>query len=146
MARKKSPKMGRPPRHEGERLSKNRTFRIRGELDDRLQAAASKAGRSVSEEIEYRLEHSFRREDTTGLVKKTVREAVDYMIHLTEIGLWTPEYARKRWKGGHPAVPAFVDALIDLSNEAGVTPEEFFKNLLREKGVDPDAPDVPPDK
>jgi hypothetical protein len=56
--RKKS-KIGRPPRHEGVRLSKMRTFRIRPELDGLLQAAASKAGRSVSEEIEYRLDRSF---------------------------------------------------------------------------------------
>src|SRR5262249_8434822 len=49
----------RPPRHEGERLSKMRTFRIRPHLDELLQTAAAKAGRSVSEEIEYRLDRSF---------------------------------------------------------------------------------------
>jgi hypothetical protein len=58
MARKKS-QGGRPPRHAGEILRKNRTFRIRARLDDLLEAAANKAGRSVSEEIEYRLELSF---------------------------------------------------------------------------------------
>jgi hypothetical protein len=50
---------GRPPRHEGERLNKNRTFRIRDELDRKLQEAAAQSKRSVSEEIEYRLERSF---------------------------------------------------------------------------------------
>src|SRR5262245_11241908 len=58
MARKK-PRGGRPPRHEGERLRKNRTFRIRGRLDELLEEAAAKAGRSTSEEIEHRLELSF---------------------------------------------------------------------------------------
>lgn len=58
MARKK-PKGGRPPRHEGERLRKNRTFRIRARLDELLEGAAAKAGRSTSEEIEHRLEISF---------------------------------------------------------------------------------------
>jgi predicted transcriptional regulator len=53
---------GRPPRREGERLSKNRTFRVRGDLDTKLIRAANKSGRSVSEEIEYRLERSFDRE------------------------------------------------------------------------------------
>lgn len=52
-------KAGRPARHEGERLAKNRTFRVRGRLDKMLQKAAGKAGRSVSEEIEFRLERSF---------------------------------------------------------------------------------------
>jgi hypothetical protein len=51
--------LGRPPRHEGERLSKNRTFRVRGDLDECLQHAANMSGRSVSEEIEYRLQKSF---------------------------------------------------------------------------------------
>jgi predicted HicB family RNase H-like nuclease len=52
--------VGRPPRHKGERLSKNRTFRVRGGLDEQLRAAADASGRSVSEEIEYRLQESFR--------------------------------------------------------------------------------------
>jgi hypothetical protein len=50
---------GRPARHAGERLSKNRTFRVRGQLDEQLADAAARAGRSVSEEIEYRLDRSF---------------------------------------------------------------------------------------
>lgn len=58
MARKKL-RVGRPPRHAGEHLRKNRTFRIRDRLDEMLEAAAAKAGRSTSEEIEYRLETSF---------------------------------------------------------------------------------------
>jgi hypothetical protein len=52
-------KGGRPRRHPGERLSQTRSFRVRGGLDDNLQAAARTSGRSVSEEIEHRLEISF---------------------------------------------------------------------------------------
>jgi hypothetical protein len=66
MARKKQSKLGRPPKHQGERLSKNRTFRVRGTLDEQLEAAAQKTGRSVSEEIERRLADTFRTEDTYG--------------------------------------------------------------------------------
>lgn len=58
MARKKHPG-GRPTRHKGERLSKTRTFRVRGSLDKQLENSASAAGRSVSEEIEYRLDRSY---------------------------------------------------------------------------------------
>jgi hypothetical protein len=57
MARKL--KAGRRPKYPGEKLAKNRTFRVRGRLDDNLQAAARRSGKSVSEEIEYRLETSF---------------------------------------------------------------------------------------
>ena len=55
----RKPKAGRPPRHAGERLVKNRTFRVWGWLDDQLQAAAEQSRRTVSAEIEYRLEHSY---------------------------------------------------------------------------------------
>jgi hypothetical protein len=57
MARKS--KAGRKPKYPGEKLSKNRTFRVRDRLDDNLQTSALSSGRSVSEEIEYRLETSF---------------------------------------------------------------------------------------
>ena len=56
----RKPKAGRPPRHAGERLVKNRTFRVRGSVDDQLQAATEQSRRTVSAEIEYRLELSFR--------------------------------------------------------------------------------------
>ncbi len=59
---------GRPPRHQGERLRKNRTFRVRDVLDENLVAAAATSGRSVSEEIEYRLAQSFDRDALIGLV------------------------------------------------------------------------------
>jgi hypothetical protein len=52
-------KGGRPPRYVGERLSQTRSFRVRGQIDAQLQEAAAKAGRSVSEEIEHRLERTF---------------------------------------------------------------------------------------
>ena len=76
MARKKQAKIGRPPKRKGERLSKNRTFRVRGTLDEQLVAAADDARRSVSEEIEHRLERSFQEEEiekSTGTVKLQVR-------------------------------------------------------------------------
>jgi hypothetical protein len=50
---------GRPARHPGEILSKNRTFRCRDRLDEMLQVSAVRTGRTVSGEIEHRLERSF---------------------------------------------------------------------------------------
>jgi hypothetical protein len=136
----KKPKIGRPPRRAGERLSKNRTFRIRGDLDDWLQAAAAQSGRSVSEEIEYRLEQSFQREEAAD------EHTIDhYMVPLSEIGLWSPEYARIRHQGGHPPLPPeVVRSLSRVAKRAKVTPEEYWKRKLREHGVDPDAPYVAP--
>jgi hypothetical protein len=53
---------GHPLKH-GKNRSKSRTFRVHGDLDQKLEAAATQSGRSVSEEIEYRLERSFRDEE-----------------------------------------------------------------------------------
>ena len=44
----------------------NFTFRSRGQMRERLQAAASASGRSISEEIEYRLDQSFTRDPLAG--------------------------------------------------------------------------------
>jgi hypothetical protein len=69
----------------------------------------------------------------------------DYEVPLTEVGLFTPEFARARWKGGHP--PLSFGAAIDVyrrSQEAGVSPTEYFERLLRERGINPDAPYEPP--
>ena len=55
----RKPKAGRPPRHAGEHLVKNRTFRVWRKLDHQLQAAAGQSRRTVSAEIEFRLEHSY---------------------------------------------------------------------------------------
>jgi hypothetical protein len=63
--------MGRPPKRMGERLSKNRTFRVRAGLDDQLVAAAERSGRSVSEEIEHRLEKSFEGESLREALRPT---------------------------------------------------------------------------
>ena len=50
---------GRPPIPEAERKVGNLTFRTRGGLRAKLEVAAEESGRSVSEEIEHRLQVSF---------------------------------------------------------------------------------------
>ena len=52
----------RPPKRGRER-GKSRTFRVNDDLDEKLEAAATRSGRSVSQEIEHRLERSFRDEE-----------------------------------------------------------------------------------
>jgi len=59
-------KRGRPPIAEEARRSKNFTFRGRGDLHERLATAAAKSGRSISEEIEWRLEGSFQKETVSA--------------------------------------------------------------------------------
>lgn len=61
MAEDGAKRRGRPPIPEEERKGANLTFRTRGSLRLQLEAAAQEAGRSVSEEIEHRLQISFDR-------------------------------------------------------------------------------------
>ncbi len=51
---------GRPPLLPSERKTTTRTFRIRPDLDTELVAAAEAGGRSISEEIERRLDATLR--------------------------------------------------------------------------------------
>jgi hypothetical protein len=54
---------GRPPIPPGQRKSKNFTFRSRGDLHARLADAAAQSNRSISEEIEWRIQRSFLDQD-----------------------------------------------------------------------------------
>src|SRR5712692_9935443 len=59
MAKSAKRRKGRPPVPPEARRSRNFTFRSREALHQQLGAAAKIAGRSISEEIEFRLERSF---------------------------------------------------------------------------------------
>ena len=73
MALKK--RIGRPPKANEDRKAVNFTFRSRGQMRERLQAAAIAAGRrSISEEIEFRLERSFWQEEIEKLTDTVMRQ------------------------------------------------------------------------
>jgi Arc-like DNA binding dprotein len=135
MARKRAPK--------GKRIPLN--MRTTRELRDRLDAAARASGRSLVQEVEYRIEQSFQ---TAEAAKAALDDdAIDaytnshYTVPLSEIGLWSPEYAQIRQQGGHPPLPLhIVRALCRAAARAKVTPEDYWKDMLQERGIDPDAP------
>ena len=102
MGRKKRSKIGRPPKREGERLSKNRTFRVRGTLDEKLEAAAQDAGHSVSEEIERRLEESFRREERAELMLQAINHTLKVLGISTDPATWSPEL--RAWAAQQPGL------------------------------------------
>jgi predicted transcriptional regulator len=60
-------RMPRRSRIPGKRLARTRTFRMSDELDKQLKKAAKTAPRSISAEIEYRLERSFWREEIDNI-------------------------------------------------------------------------------
>jgi hypothetical protein len=59
---KPAQRRGRPPQPESERRRSNLTFRVRAHLRHLLQLRADHSGRSLSEEIEHRLERSLSEE------------------------------------------------------------------------------------
>jgi hypothetical protein len=63
MAESTKRKRGRPALGPAERKSAILKFRARDDLVERMREAAGKTGRSVSEEIEHRLNRSFQTED-----------------------------------------------------------------------------------
>lgn len=62
MARSAGTGRGRPAKPEAQRKRSNLTFRVRTQLRDLLQLHANRSGRSLSEEIEHRLERSLSEE------------------------------------------------------------------------------------
>lgn len=66
-------RIGRPPKSPEGRATNNLTFRTRGSLRDKLAEAAVKAKRSISEEIEYRLDRSFEQDDAIDQLQTQLR-------------------------------------------------------------------------
>jgi hypothetical protein len=103
---------GRPPRHPGERLSKTRTFRVRGGLDDYLQAEAAATGRSVSEVIEMHLEIARIRRDY--LVEQWGGEVFDIAGRLAK-ALWHIEaFTGEEWTKDDRTYHLFQLALAEI--------------------------------
>jgi hypothetical protein len=64
---------GRPPKSPEDRKGSNLTIRLRGGAREMLEASAESSGRSLSEEIEYRVERSF---ELNALMDSMINEAV----------------------------------------------------------------------
>jgi hypothetical protein len=125
MAAKKSVG-GRPPRHPGERLSKSRTFRVRGGLDEYLQAAAAASGRSVSEEIELQLELARERkermiEEWGPDVFRIADRAARSLRHIEE-------YTGKSWQEDEETYELFRRALLEVV--ANVRDQRAYELML----------------
>ena len=64
---------GRPPKDPSDRKDGNLTFRTRGSLRAQLAEAAKRSGRSISEEVEQRLERSFYEPELIEAVQSATR-------------------------------------------------------------------------
>jgi hypothetical protein len=70
----KPKRRGRPPKAEGLRRSGNFTFRLRDNLRAQLVVDAKAHERSISEEIERRVEASYEHEALEAMLRRVVRE------------------------------------------------------------------------
>jgi hypothetical protein len=85
---------------------------VRGTLDEQLEAAAQEAGRSVSEEIEHRLEESFGREERADLMLDAIDHTLKVLGLSTDPATWSPEL--RAWAAQQPG-------LLGLASEQPAT-------------------------
>src|SRR4051794_11790518 len=71
---KQSKPKGGPPVPESEKKGRNFTFRSRGDMHERLAQSSAANQRSISEEIERRLEQSFEFEQQMAAFRETMEK------------------------------------------------------------------------
>lgn len=120
-------KGGRPPRHKGERLSKNRTFRIRADLDVELAKIAEASGRSVSEIIEQRLMHYEEQTLETARLREVVRSTLKSLEMLEELHRAREETSGDRIK----VMQQYVDEMEAIQKDRA---EEISRGELEQYG------------
>src|SRR5258705_10464765 len=69
-------------------------MRTTRELRERIEAAARASGRSLVQEVEFRLEQSFAEEDQTRLVRETVELTLNEYLYQIVIGV--PQIAKSK--------------------------------------------------
>src|SRR5262249_31991569 len=139
MAAKK--RIGRPPKSEEDRKAVNFTFRSRGQMRERLREAATASRRSISEEIEHRLERSFQQQE----IEKEM-DIVTLQLRLFE-GLWRRlEQAAKHHEWSvNTEIVSRLDVSFQRENEAemiriaaqeGVAAAKRFDEELSHRSAD----------
>jgi len=106
-------KRGGQPKPAEERKRNNLTFRARDQLKADLEAAAEYSGRSVSEEIEYRLQRSFVEDEQIANTFGDRRTYRVFQICATATRvLFNPDDESKSWLDD----PRLFDSVIETVN------------------------------
>jgi hypothetical protein len=122
-------RLGRPPKPKEELKSRNLTFRAREKLRDSLQQAAHENGRSISEEIEYRLESTFKEQEV--IIRALGGPDAEYLVRPILFFLGLLRTRQIKWKDDPDAAGAMRQA-IGLIAEAVFCPSAPPRNLERE--------------
>jgi len=124
--------MGRPPKRPDARLAKNRTFRVRGDLDAKLQSAAQTSGRSVSEEIERRVEASFEWDQARQTAREWLEESREVLKRGFEAALREKGYVRIRVdQGAVWAEPGMDWSRLSVSVDASAVVEAMQPDIVQ---------------
>jgi hypothetical protein len=113
---------GRPPKAPEKGKRQNYTFRLHDETRERLMRAAEAANRTLSEEIEWRVEQSFKWEEAFGEARSIIDKAT---AAAAETDRAREVVERQRALGGgffDPALEASIkravkEALADIQTE-----------------------------
>jgi DNA-binding NarL/FixJ family response regulator len=121
LAETEGKKRGRPAKFPGEGKRTTHTFRIREATRQKLIEAAEGSGRSVSEEIEWRVERSFDHDEMVSSVMETIEENSKLQIRIVEL-----EAEIDRLKGAAPDasdLEAVVERAVARAMEQVLSPK-----------------------
>jgi len=122
----KASKRGRPSLAPGQRKRNNVTIRMRDEVKSAVQDAGSAKGRSLSEEIEYRVERSLLVEDHFALAFEDARTA-DFVRETLETKRLIEAYQKKSIWDDLESHEAMKAALTRLINQRAPKPSTSLK-------------------
>ena len=117
MTKKPKKRLGRPPLPAGARKATSFTFRSRGDLREKLGAAAAQSGRSISQEIERILELNYSGQDVVlralggASGAEVVKPLLFFFNQLDRGGI--------EWRGNKEIAP-LMEACIGIITEAAV--------------------------
>jgi Arc-like DNA binding domain len=133
-------RIGRPPKPVEDRKATHFTFRTRGVMRERLQAAAAASERSISEEIENRLDRSFQRDERDYLFKMlTGGEHSENALHMiaeairTVQTMYSHSYKSKGWSEQDSAEMLRTAVNLILARWGGLPerpPKDSFKKTI----------------
>jgi hypothetical protein len=116
---------GRPPKAPERGKRQNYTFRLHDSTRERLSEIAQENGRSLSEEIEYRIERSFREVDVQNILNFYFggNETIALLREMAPYITYQMAKSRKSWrndKATRDAIQEHLSGLFDaLDDEVG---------------------------
>jgi predicted DNA-binding protein len=107
---------GRPPKYAGEGKRQNFSFRIRDKVRDRLIEAVADTGRTLSEEIEHRIEQSFNQVDVENILNFYfgAKDTIDLLKEIAPYINYHIAVNKKSWRNDKATRDAIRDHILAL--------------------------------